>query len=716
MENEINSEEQKQISLEDIIKEGESIYPLSEEAEKKSFELNKVNNWLDIFYNIKKEKSKQKFNELVSKSEYSTFFEGLNYEYGINNKNKDIQKAFEKYKEGAENKIDTMCMYKLYHIYKNDFTKFGMPKRNRIYEKFYLFKTFSFLNYNQMQRNSFLCNKFDIPLEVVFQFDLEDSNFQKYNTFLVYLKKYHKELNINIKDVTVIEAAFTFKFGSGQNINLAIKYLLSIIPEEKTNSIKEPYDLEIYYKVAFYLYHQKEYKTSDSYFKYILNSDYYRAFADYAIYLYVQQGEASKALILSKIALDNGYFIGNNIHYNIFFSSFNFENFHLNQDKKLIDYLKSQLDLLVNNVVLDDIYSYFEYFYFLKLLKKYKYDDLINEYAVYTKEFVEYILNITSNENNNEEDNDYLMGDYNKMKIMEYFQRNEYYSELNLVCGFLLYYGIDKIIERDYIKSLEKFKIAYDNTHSKSYKRFCYTYIYKVRKKLNEKGIINPKTKSILISNNKLNKTKLKLFQMHKTSIEEDNISYLSSSFFYSIAKLFKNKIGNNGDPLLEYICLQRASEWDIDNLIQGSIICYYKRYKANTLLTKDKKYEQVLQGIKSIKDSEGYGEDNSLCPICFDKKRNILCLPCKHLYCDNCINQIMDKRKCPICRGGIIMVYQVKFVDNKKKEEKEEKDKKDKKEQKDKKEEEEQKEEKEQKDKKEEKKQKEKDNIEESK
>ena len=72
MENEISQEQPqpKQISLEDIIKEGESIYPNLDEAEKKSFENNKINNWLDIFYNIKKEKSIQKFNELVPKSEH----------------------------------------------------------------------------------------------------------------------------------------------------------------------------------------------------------------------------------------------------------------------------------------------------------------------------------------------------------------------------------------------------------------------------------------------------------------------------------------------------------------------------------------------------------------------------------------------------------------------------------------------------------------------
>ena len=68
---------------------------------------------------------------------------------------------------------------------------------------------------------------------------------------------------------------------------------------------------------------------------------------------------------------------------------------------------------------------------------------------------------------------------------------------------------------------------------------------------------------------------------MHKTCIEEENISNLTSSFFYSIAKLLKNKIGNDGDPLFEFICLERAVEWDIDNLIQGSILCYYRRKKA---------------------------------------------------------------------------------------------------------------------------------------
>ena len=80
------------------------------------------------------------------------------------------------------------------------------------------------------------------------------------------------------------------------------------------------------------------------------------------------------------------------------------------------------------------------------------------------------------------------------------------------------------------------------------------------------------------------------------------------------------------------------------------------------------------MEGIHGIKDSEGYGEDNSLCPICFDQKRNILCLPCKHLFCINCLKKIANKRKCPICRGSIIITCNTQFKKAEESQEKKEK------------------------------------------
>ena len=181
---------------------------------------------------------------------------------------------------------------------------------------------------------------------------------------------------------------------------------------------------------------------------------------------------------------------------------------------------------MVNNLVLEDVYSFFEFFFFRKILiKRYNFKSILDEYNDYIKEFTHFIIQLTNKELKKEEaNNDYLQSDNNKEIILEYFQRNEFYIEFNLVCGIIFYYGVENVVEKDYIKSLEKFKISYKSSYSQSYKRFCYSYIYKIRQKLNEKGIINPKNNSLIVSNNKLNKTKNKLFQMYKLSLEKENI------------------------------------------------------------------------------------------------------------------------------------------------------------------------------------------------
>ena len=646
-----------QLSLEDIIKKGEAIYPISEESDRKSLEINRINNWAEMFYSKKKEKTKQKFNELVSKSEYKKFFEGLNYEYGINNKPKDIKKAFDIYKEAADHSVDAMCMYKIYHIYKNEYNKFNLGKRNRVFEKYYLYKCFSNLNFQQLKRNLFLCNRFDIVLEVVIQFEQEEPTFEKLKLFLIYLKKYNKELNINLKDILVIESVFNFKFGNEiQNMKNAIQQLINLIPSENANTIKNPLDLEIYYKVACYLQEVNELIGAEKYFTYLINSQYYRAFPDFALFLYEKKEETQKALVILRIAFDNGYNSANSIYYNIFLNSFDFSKIN-KDDESIKSFIKTICDILLNNFVLDEVRSYYEYFLFRKILiKKFNFKSILDNYNDYTKEFTEFIINITSQEIKNDEINNFIQSEDNtKELIIEYFQRKEFYSELNFVCGVLYYYGVENILEKNYVKSLEKIKISYNSSISEEYRRFCYSYIYKIRLKLNEKKIINPKNKSFIVSNNKLNKTKIKLYEMFKSSLED--IVNLSSSVFYYLSRLYNKKIGNNGDDVLEYICLKRACDCDNSNTIFGSVISYYRRYKAINILDKNKdNFIKLLKGIVAIKDSEGYGEDNSLCPICFVQKRNVICLPCKHLFCNNCIEKIMSKRKCPICRGAIII------------------------------------------------------------
>ena len=663
---------EEKLSFEDIIKEGENIYPISEESDRKSLEINEIKNWAEMFYNIKQEKSKAKFNEILKKSQYSQFFEALSYEYGINNKSQDIKKAFEIYKESADNSVNPISMYKMYHIYKNEYNKFNLLKRNRVYEKYYLYKCFANLNYQELQRNCFLCNRFDIVLEIVIQFDQEDQTFDKLKKFLLYLKKYYKELNIRQRDVFVIESVFNFKFGNEiQNMKNATQQLIKLITPNDTDKTMTPLEFEIYYKIACYLQEVNEIEPAEKYFNYLINMKYYRAFPDFALFLYNRKCEIQKSLVILRMAYENGFNSANIIYYNIFLNSFDFSK--INKDIEIIrNFIKILIDLLINNIVLEDVYSFFEFFFFRKIfIKKYGFKTIFDEYNDYTKEFAEFIIKMITPEINKEDNNNFLQNDdNNKEIILDYYQRNEFFTEFNLVGGIIYYYGVENVVEKNYLKSLEKFKISFKSSNSKSYKRFCYSYIYKIRQKLNEKKIVNPKNKSLVVTDYKLNKTKIKLYQMYKSSLEEDNITNLSSSYFYYYSRLLNKNIGNNGDILLEYICLQRAVECNNESPMFGSIICYYRKEKAINLLKKER-YNQIMKGIVGIKDSEGYGEDNSLCPICFVQKRNILCLPCKHLYCKNCIDKIMEKRKCPICRGAIIIACNTQILEEKKVEEK---------------------------------------------
>lgn len=64
----------------------------------------------------------------------------------------------------------------------------------------------------------------------------------------------------------------------------------------------------------------------------------------------------------------------------------------------------------------------------------------------------------------------------------------------------------------------------------------------------------------------------------------------------------------------------------------------------------------------KQQKQTQEINEDN-LCIICQDEKKNIVLLPCAHLcLCGNCVEQILksNKRQCPLCNGRITQHHKV--------------------------------------------------------
>ena len=638
-------------SIEDIMKEGEALIPISIDSDKKCSELHKIDNWYEMFYHLKDKKSKEQFISLISKSEYKNFFIALNYEYGKENFTQDIQKAFNIYKNSAMKTSDTMSMYKMYHIYKNEYAKFGMTKRNHILEKYYLYKSMAFLTYQEIDRYLFLCNRFDIVLEIALQFDQEDQDLQIFQKFMEFLKKYHSEFELGLNEIIFVETIVYIVFKASYEYVIQLKNLtLNLKPGDCSDNLINEY----HYKLACFELSANEIDIAEQHFNYVINKKYYLAYPDYALFLYQRKEEPYKALQVLGEACKNGVLCANFLYYDIFLSLFDFNSMK-NPTPKVEEDLKLMFNLLINDVVTEGVFSYFEIFFFRKIcIKHFGLKDFLDSiFSDYIKEFVEFIINITNNKVNeleNEENKNALNDDnsnYSKMKIKTYFQRNQFYTELNLACGILYYYGIEGILEKDILKSLEKFRISYKNSKSPSYKRFCYSYIFKIRD-------IIYKNKLTAMTIEKVNKSKKKIFNLYQSSINNESFINLSSSFFYFFSRLLHKRIGNKGDNILEYCCLKKAADCVNKNPGTGSVICYYRKSKS-IFMVKNKDFKSLIKNVKGYEESEGYGEDGSICPICFEKKMNSICLPCKHLFCETCMERILNKRKCPICRRVII-------------------------------------------------------------
>ena len=199
------------LNVQNILEQGEKIYKISEVSDKRGLELNPIDNWAEVFYNVKKDIFRKRYIELMSRTENNKFFEALNYEYGINNNPLDLNKAFQIYKNAADTSNDTLSMFRLYRIYKNEYKKFNFSKRNIVLEKYYLFKCFSYLTNEELNKGSLLFKRIDVMKETFIQFEEEDPNFCKLEKLFKHLKKYYK-IYINCSQIFEILKGLNFKF------------------------------------------------------------------------------------------------------------------------------------------------------------------------------------------------------------------------------------------------------------------------------------------------------------------------------------------------------------------------------------------------------------------------------------------------------------------------------------------------------------------------
>ena len=636
------------MQLNEILEKGENIYPYNEDCDQRLDRIYKMDNWAETFYHIKKGKMKQRFIELTKSSEYSSFFQGLDYEYGINNCKKDINKAFQIYKKAADNFCDPMSMFRMYHIYKKDFKKFNIEKRRRILEKFYLFKCLCYSRYPIMKRMHNMCNRFDVKLEVLIHFDEEDKDRQKFQKFIEHLKQNYELYNVKLDDVNFIEVIINIiilQFDE-KDINDELINLSCLVNEN---------NLETIYKyVCLNNLLEDEYKEEE--FKKLYERKYYRSYIDYALFLNDKNRNIEALKILME-AKNNGVPYAGFLYFDIYLDNFSLDalaqsKFNFSPKSELYNFFQ----ILFDDIIIEGVYSFYEYIFLLKLcFKHFDLEYMLNIYFYdYTKEIVEFLINITK-------EKDPVLG---KKLIEKYFCDEDNYKEYHLACGVAHYYGIKNILKRNIDEAYYHINIAYNCESSPSYKRFCYFYLYKINKiYYKEKKLCSSKEKNKITSNNllvsesKFNSMKSKIFLDYYKSLQ-DKIDNLSSSYFYYLSRLYHKKIGNNGNLLMEFICLQRATDYRNKNPGTGSIISFYRKFKAQKILAETKSQsEYIFSHSLNKKDSEGYGENGDICPICFDKKRNTISLPCKHLFCEECSNKM---EKCPICRQAIITRYKL--------------------------------------------------------
>ncbi len=185
-----------------------------------------------------------------------------------------------------------------------------------------------------------------------------------------------------------------------------------------------------------------------------INEKFSKAYLDYGLFLYTEE-KYVEALQLLKEGMDLGNFRCNFIYYDLFLSLLDFEKHY----EKLIDLS----EVLVADILIGNVFSVFDFFFKRKILIKYFKVPIEKLY----NENISDLLEITRKSVSDKE------------MIMNNFAGNIVFTELLLSHGFLNYIGACG--KTDY-KSAEKcLKESFKTSGNNSYKRFCYSYLFKIR-------------------------------------------------------------------------------------------------------------------------------------------------------------------------------------------------------------------------------------------
>ena len=609
-----------------IIKTGENMFlPYDEKIDEKCYKMHKIDNWAHSFYNLKSKNLLDKYQKIVSKTEFSTFFEALNYEYGINNYPLDTKKAFELYKKAADNTTDTLSMYRLYHIYKKDFKKFNINERSHVLEKFYIMKCFAFLP--NLEKDYEFFERFDIFAEVhALLINKERIFYDWYLKYFEFLKSNYSCYNIKKDDVILIESVIYFWFEKKnekktQDMNDQIEQLA-----------KKGNPLAMYNLATFY----SERKSFSEYLENLYKMNYYRHFNDYAKTL----SDKKEALSILKKSISFGYLNHIKDYYEIFFEIYEIEDIVKSPS------LKSELIFIMNYfmdyTIIDQLSFLLDFIYIRNILiKHYNFEDEFKKYLDNNlKEIIIYLKQFSKGNN-----------DENKNIIISNFGCFLCYQKLFTIYGFMNFYGVKGIIEKNYNETLNIYNYLLINDKGYLSDRYYLNEIYTIKKKL--RRLNNHSNEN---EDKELMELEKKVLNLFYEALSAERIKKHHPIFFYKLSKLFRNNAINTKDLILEYVFLNRASNSTVITTFEDK---YVKSKAKKKIIEKNKEenFKQITEAKGAI-NAGGYGENGMICPICIENKKSIIALPCKHFFCGTCMDKLLNNGSCPICRTQIKITF----------------------------------------------------------
>lgn len=570
---------------------------------------NKIIEWDKLFFKWKSPLIREKINSVLPITFLSNFLEGIKYEYGLEGYPVDYEKAYKIYKTNADKSNDLLSMYRMYVIHLRDYTKFRVI-RDRILEKYYLFKCLAFSDFGVLQRQTFLMFSIDIYYEAAVHIDEEDQYCINLLKMLKLLKN-NPQYNFSSEDLTMIKIVIKTVFDFENKIEKKVLEPLCFIRGN-----------ESLFKLAFCAFRLlKDNELAKKFLDMCYQRQYPKAYLSYADFLFTTMGERDKAFEVIKEGTKHDF-----LCYRYYYGSFLYH-FDFSSNEKDKEKILNILDYALVRFLFGDIFYLFEFLYLIKIASRHSnLKEQINiKYKKYIDEIWKYIKGLINR----------------KEECISSFMNSSAYSEI-LLDIFLLYFYFDNYNkEIDIIEFHKIFSQEVKTITSESIKKFYYWYLYKLRKRLN-----NPQ----IISDEKLKKTEKKLLFHYNRGIENYEKKDFSSSILFTMGKIYEKGIGTNQNLSYAYSFYYAAYVKQEIYLPFSPTLLLYRKYKSKKRI-KLAKFEGIAKSLTIIQD-----DNDENCSICFERHKSIAIIPCLHKLCSECYDLINEKGKCPFCRGMILL------------------------------------------------------------